>query len=190
MAHPSPCQRQQRFDKGHLHGINAAPWAAELQLGMALSQGEGAGRCARGHADQGAALSPGQHVANAALSGAPGERDKFGDAPVLLGALDAEPCCRQSRVEPTHSHPCSSPGHPPCNTGPIPSAHPCLQCPTGTPWLWGQQPALSHCCCMHPHQALLKIPGSDTEPRTIPNCSHPRKQEEPGKEAGVEAGLG
>jgi len=80
----------------------------------------------RREAARGAGLSPGQRAASVALSGGTEEADKFGDAPMLLGGLDAEPCCGQScarlpaatsrprldRAKTTHNHPCSSPGHP------------------------------------------------------------------------------
>lgn len=139
-------------------------------------------------------MSPGQRVASAALSGVTGEGDKFGDAPVLPAALDAEPGCRQScarlppatsrprwdRAEPTHNHPCSSPGHPPCNMGPTPSPHPCLQLPTGTTTPTPRPRAPAARVPMSP----AGNPGLDTKPKMIPNCSHPQKQE-PGKEAGA-----
>lgn len=181
MAHPSPCQQRQPFDKGHLHGINAAPRAAEPQLGMALS--------AWGHAAQDTSLSPGQRAASMALSRATGEGDKFGGAPALPGALDAEPGCRQScgrlspassrprldRAEPTHDHPCSSPGHPPCTMGPIHASSSPLGPPppapgaAASPQLWPL------------HVSPAENPRLDTKPKMIPNCSRPQKQEEAGK---------
>ena len=144
-------------------------------------------------------MSPGQCTASAPLSGVTGERDKFGDAPVLPAALDAEPRCRQScsrlppalsrprlhRAEPTHNYPSSSPGHPPCNRGPIPSAYPSLQLPAGTPLALGAA-ACSQLLLMHVSpQSPTEKPRLDTKTKTIPNCSQPQKQEEPGKEAGA-----